>query len=63
MHIHSHIQMLMIEQGSINHNIYIVLHLSKGMVVIIDIHLDSFPKCLYNTNMCLIRFNFECHLQ
>ena len=54
MYIQSHIQMLVIEQGSINHNIYIVLHLSKGMVVIIDIHLDSFPECLDNTNMCLI---------
>ena len=46
--------MLIIEQGSVNHNIYIVLHLSKGMVVIIDIHLHSFPKCLYNTYICLI---------
>ena len=36
----------MIEQCSVNHNIYVVLHLSKGMIVIVNIHFHSFPKCL-----------------
>ena len=40
--------MFMIEQCSIDHNINIIFHFSEGMVVIIDIHLHSFPKCLNN---------------
>ena len=44
----SQIQMFMIEQCSIDHNINIIFHFSEGMVVIIDIHLHSFPKCLNN---------------
>ena len=55
--------MLMIEQCSVNHNIYVVLHLSKGMVVIVNIHLHSFPKCLDKSDMCLIKINFLCYLQ
>ena len=44
--------MFVIEQSSVNHNIYIILHLSKRMVVIIDIHLDSFSKRLDKINLC-----------
>ena len=38
--------MSMIEQSSVDHNIYIIFHFSKRMIVIIHIHLDSFPKSL-----------------
>lgn len=53
--------MFMIEQGSVDHNIHIVLHFSEGMVVIIDIHFNSFPKCLDNQPFIgLIQINLKC---
>ena len=58
--------MFMIEQGSVDHNIHIVFHFSEWMVVIIDIHFNSLPKCLDNQpviGLILIQINLKCYLQ
>ena len=40
------VQMFWVEESSIDHDIDVIFHFPQGMIIIIDIHLNSLASCL-----------------